>query len=85
VIGPFWWTGTPDRDVVRVNRIVKTETAKLGVRYFLDPIDEHWITDRNRAELIGPDGVHPTVAGHAHIADRILADLHSVGVRPSRP
>ena len=36
---------------------------------FVDPIAEAWFIDR--PDLIGPDGIHPTNAGHAYVADKI--------------
>ena len=36
---------------------------------FVDPIAERWFVDR--PDLIGRDGVHPTDAGHAYMADKI--------------
>ena len=36
---------------------------------FIDPIAEGWFV--GRPDLIGGDGVHPTDAGHAYMAERI--------------
>ena len=36
---------------------------------WIDPIAERWFV--GRPDLIGADGVHPTDAGHAYMADKI--------------
>jgi lysophospholipase L1-like esterase len=36
---------------------------------FIDPIAERWFV--GRPDLIAQDGVHPTDAGHAYMADKI--------------
>jgi phospholipase/lecithinase/hemolysin len=41
---------------------------------FVDPLAERWFAGADH-RFIGPDGVHPTNAGHRHIADEVLADL----------
>ena len=35
-----------------------------------DPLAEGWFV--GRPELIGPDGVHPSDAGHAYLAEKIV-------------
>jgi phospholipase/lecithinase/hemolysin len=35
----------------------------------VDPLTERWFV--GRPDLIGADGVHPTDAGHAYMADKI--------------
>ena len=44
------------------------QAAALGA-LFVDPIAEGWFV--GRPDLIGQDGVHPTDAGHAYMADKI--------------
>ncbi len=41
---------------------------------FIDPLAEGWFAGAAH-RFIGPDGIHPTDAGHARIAARILARL----------
>ncbi len=40
---------------------------------FLDPVALEWFSEDNAAEYVAPDGLHPTQAGHDHLA-RLLAD-----------
>jgi lysophospholipase L1-like esterase len=68
VIGPPW----PTADVpgpMLVIRDVLNAAARAAGATFVDPIGDRWFVDR--PELIGPDGVHPTDAGHQYLADKI--------------
>ena len=51
-----------DRDILR------DQARQVGAT-FVDPIAERWFFDN--PELIGADGIHPTDAGHAYMADKI--------------
>ena len=80
VVGPFWPRGDPIAEVLLVRDIVKEESQSLGLP-FLDPIDGGWV---NRdASLIGPDGTHPSAAGQAAIAQRLIDELTALGVTAS--
>jgi lysophospholipase L1-like esterase len=68
VIGPPWPTADPPGEVLQVDDIVSGQAAAADAAY-VDPIAEHWFVDR--PELIGPDGVHPTDAGHQYMAEMI--------------
>ncbi|MEO6793893.1 MAG: GDSL lipase [Mycobacterium sp.] len=68
VIGPPWPTADVPGNVWRVRDILNSEARVVGAD-FVDPLAEGWFV--GRPELIGPDGVHPTDAGHAYLADKI--------------
>jgi lysophospholipase L1-like esterase len=44
---------------------------------FIDPLAHHWFVGSSH-RFIGPDGLHPTDAGHAWLASRILAALTGI-------
>nr|WP_319452238.1 MULTISPECIES: GDSL lipase [unclassified Mycobacterium] len=68
VIGPPWPTADVPPSVTTIRDVLSADARAVGAT-FIDPIAERWFV--GRPELIGPDGVHPTDAGHAFMADRI--------------
>ncbi|HTI77154.1 MAG TPA: GDSL lipase [Mycobacterium sp.] len=68
VIGPPWPTADPPDAVLRIRDALKYQAGVAGAT-FIDPIAQGWFV--GRPELIGADGVHPTDAGHAYMADKI--------------
>jgi lysophospholipase L1-like esterase len=68
VIGPPWPTADPPEVVLRIRDALKYQAAVAGAT-FIDPIAEGWFV--GKPDLIGKDGVHPTDAGHAYMADKI--------------
>lgn len=68
VIGPPWPTADPPEAVLRIRDALKYQAGVAGAT-FIDPIAAGWFV--GRPELIGKDGVHPTDAGHAYMADMI--------------
>jgi lysophospholipase L1-like esterase len=68
VIGPPWPTADVPVAVLQIRDILAFQAMLAGAT-FVDPIAERWFLDR--PDLIGPDGVHPTDAGHAYMADKI--------------
>jgi hypothetical protein len=68
VIGPAWPTANPPDAVLRIRDTLDYQ-ARLAGAVFIDPIAAGWFD--GRPDLIGPDGVHPTDAGHAYMADKI--------------
>lgn len=68
VIGPPWPTADPPPDVYRIRDVLKYQ-AGVANATFIDPIAAAWFV--GRPELIGADGVHPTDAGHAYMAEKI--------------
>jgi len=68
VIGPPW----PSADAPPALLVIRDRLREQAVRagaVFVDPIAEGWFA--GRPDLIGRDGLHPTDAGHAHLAARI--------------
>jgi lysophospholipase L1-like esterase len=68
VIGPPWPTADPPEAVLRIRDALKYQAGAAGAT-FIDPIAAGWFV--GRPDLIGKDGVHPTDAGHAYMADMI--------------
>ena len=76
VIGPPWPTADVPPAVLQIRDVLAMQAGMAGAT-FVDPIAERWFVDR--PDLIAPDGVHPTDAGHDYlaglIAPRIKAEL----------
>jgi len=68
VIAPPWPTADPPDPVLRIRDALKYQAGVAGAT-FVDPIAAGWFV--GRPDLIGKDGVHPTDAGHAYMADKI--------------
>jgi hypothetical protein len=68
VIGPPWPTADVPPDVLQVRDVLYGQARAIGATW-IDPIAERWFV--GRPDLIGADGVHPTDAGHAYMADKI--------------
>ena len=68
VIGPPWPTADPPGWVLGIRDALKYQAGVAGAT-FIDPIAQGWFV--GRPELIGKDGVHPTDAGHAYMAEKI--------------
>jgi lysophospholipase L1-like esterase len=68
VIGPPWPTADPPVEILRIRDILRYQAGIAGAM-FVDPITEGWFV--GQPGLIGVDGVHPTDAGHAYMAEKI--------------
>ncbi|MFW7413853.1 SGNH/GDSL hydrolase family protein [Demequina sp. SO4-18] len=68
VIGPPWTDADPPAEILTVRDAV-SDAASEAEATWVDPIAEDWFVGDN--DLIGLDGVHPTDAGHAFLAERI--------------
>jgi hypothetical protein len=68
VIGPPWPTADVPPDVLQVRDVLYGQARAIGATW-IDPIAERWFV--GRPDLIGADGVHPTDAGHAYMAEKI--------------
>jgi lysophospholipase L1-like esterase len=68
VIGPPWVNADVPPNLFGVRDILRDQARQVGAT-FVDPIAERWFFDN--PELIGADGIHPTDAGHAYMADKI--------------
>jgi lysophospholipase L1-like esterase len=89
VVGPWWPTGYPTESAEQVDDIVTEVAASLDLPV-VSPIDQGWITGTadgvepgNRAEFIGPDGAHPSQAGHDYLADRLYEWLRAAPGLPT--
>lgn len=93
IVGPIWQDGSPAASVVAIRDHLRAEARAVGA-LFIDPIAGRWFAGTNH-RFIGPDGTHPTNAGHRHIAALVLAALRadrrfgttraSTAPAPSRP
>ena len=68
VIGPPWPTADVPEAVLQVRDVLNVEARAAGAP-FIDPLGDGWFV--GRPDLIGPDGVHPTDAGHEYLAGKI--------------
>jgi hypothetical protein len=68
VIGPPWPTADVPASMLQVRDMLGAAARAAGA-VFVDPIKERWFVDR--PDLIGPDGVHPTDAGHLYLSGKI--------------
>jgi lysophospholipase L1-like esterase len=75
VIGPIWQDGSPATSVIEIRGHLKARAAVIGA-LFIDPLRGRWFAG-SAHRFIGPDGVHPTDAGHRHIAQLVLASLRA--------
>lgn len=75
VIGPPWTDANPPRGVLQARDILRDQARAVGAT-FVDPITDGWFA--GRPELIGPDGVHPTDAGHAYMAEKIAPHVSAI-------
>jgi lysophospholipase L1-like esterase len=68
VIGPPWVSADVPPSILGIRDILKAQAHDVGAAFY-DPIEDGWFFDR--PDLIGGDGIHPTDAGHAYMADRL--------------
>lgn len=74
VIGPPWINGNaPPKSLTTARDQVKAAAQQAGAT-FVDPLAEGWFSGQFAA-LIGADHIHPTDAGHRHMADLIVPRL----------
>ncbi len=64
-VGPPAYTSQPKAARLAVRDAVQNAATDAGA-LFVDPISEGWFIGEV-AELVGPDGVHPTVAGQRYL------------------
>ncbi len=75
VIGPIWQDGNPPASVRGLRDRLRRVAAEVGA-VFIDPLGDGWFAG-SRHRFIAADGIHPTQAGHRHIARLVLAGLRS--------
>jgi lysophospholipase L1-like esterase len=77
VIGPIWQDGSPPASVRGLRDRLRREAAEVGA-VFIDPLRDGWFAG-SRHRFIAADGIHPTQAGHRHIARLVLERLRADG------
>jgi lysophospholipase L1-like esterase len=75
IIGPIWQDGSPATSIVGLRNRLRAKAAEVGAT-FIDPIVGGWFAGSSQG-FIGPDGIHPTNAGHRHMAELVLAALRT--------
>ncbi|WP_433327103.1 SGNH/GDSL hydrolase family protein [Spirillospora sp. CA-294931] len=90
LVGPIWGNETPPPRALAVRDALRDVARQQGIP-FLDPIVERWITGNriqgsgNAPDFIRRDGVHPTPAGHRHLATRLVEGVNRLGLaQPNR-
>jgi lysophospholipase L1-like esterase len=78
VIGPIWANSSPPASIRALRDHLRRKARAIGA-LFIDPLREGWFGGRAHW-FIGPDQIHPTNAGHRHIAAMVLADLRAAGI-----
>jgi lysophospholipase L1-like esterase len=77
-VGPASPAADPGPEMTRVRDIVRDEAAKIDA-IFVDPITDQWFVGNPNS--IGEHGLHPTDAGHADMAERLLPIIQGVLAR----
>jgi lysophospholipase L1-like esterase len=83
IIGPAWSNASPPRVLDELSEAVERAATAIGAQY-IDPLAEGWFAQPTT--LIAPDGISPTDAGHAYLADLIVPVLEealSTGAQPA--
>jgi lysophospholipase L1-like esterase len=75
VIGPIWSGDVAPASLLRLRDALRRKAAAVGA-LFVDPIRGRWLAGAAK-RFIGPDGLHPTNAGHRHIAALVLRALRA--------
>ena len=75
IVGPIWQDGSPAVSLLQIRDHLRARARSIGA-LFIDPLAGRWFAGANH-QLIGPDGTHPTDAGHQHIAALVLAALRA--------
>jgi lysophospholipase L1-like esterase len=75
VIGPIWQDGSPPASLRALRDHLRLAAARVDA-IFIDPLRDPWFGGAAH-RMIGPDGVHPTDAGHRLIAGLVLRALRA--------
>lgn len=75
VVGPPSSSSSPEAERLSVRDAIKTAAEKAGVA-FIDPIEQQWLMN-DAATLVGPDGIHPSLAGQQYLAEKMVDILAS--------
>jgi lysophospholipase L1-like esterase len=81
VVGPVSRAGDLGPKVTHVRDIVRDQAAKVDA-IFVDPIAGQWLV--GNPNLISNDGLRPTEAGHAYIAEKLLPIIQGT-LAPAAP
>ena len=73
IVAPIWQDGSPPQRCLILRDRLRARAAAIGA-IFIDPLADRWFAG-TRHQLIGPDRLHPTDAGHRFMAARVLAAL----------
>jgi lysophospholipase L1-like esterase len=76
IVAPIWQDGSPPARCLALRDALRRKAAAIGA-VFIDPLADRWFAGAGH-RFIGPDGLHPTNAGHAWIANRILEQLAGI-------
>jgi len=76
VVAPIWSNGRPPQRCLDLRDHLRRTARSVGA-VFVDPLREGWFAGK-RQHMIGPDGLHPTDAGHRFIADQFVTALSAV-------
>jgi lysophospholipase L1-like esterase len=74
IIGPQWINGDPPANLLAIRDGLASTVGGRARLTFVDPLAEGWFGDSSAA-LIGSDGLHPTDAGHRHLAELIASRI----------
>lgn len=77
IVAPIWSSANPPQRCLDLRDHLHRTAASVDA-IFIDPLRDDWFSGR-RQRLIGPDGIHPTDAGHRYMAERVLAALAAAG------
>jgi lysophospholipase L1-like esterase len=73
IVAPIWQNGSPPSRALALRDHLRQKSDAIGA-VFVDPLAEGWFSGPSH-RFVGPDGLHPTDAGHRFIAEHILAAL----------
>jgi lysophospholipase L1-like esterase len=73
IVAPIWQNDSPPQRCLAFRDHLRLKAASIGA-VFIDPLAGGWFGGASH-RLIGPDGLHPTDAGHRFIAGRVLTAL----------
>jgi lysophospholipase L1-like esterase len=77
IVGPIWQNGSPPQRCLILRDRLRARAAAIGA-IFIDPLADRWFAGSG-GQLVGPDRLHPTDAGHRFMARRVLAALARSG------
>jgi lysophospholipase L1-like esterase len=69
VVGPPAYSTRPEARRLALRDVLEQAAQEAGAR-FVDPIAEGWLVE-DLGRFVGPDGLHPSVAGNHHLRDKM--------------